>query len=302
MLNFRIIVNTMANEMSDVMKKVEIDVPQEVSTAAQRRFGLIVIGDEILSGRRQDKHMASLIELLNERGLSLAWAKYVADDPEQITATLKASFASGDVVFSTGGIGATPDDHTRQCAALALGTKTELHPTAQELIAGRIQSMAEGDPIKADLNTPENQHRFRMGEFPLGSDIIPNPYNQIPGFRIQEHHFVPGFPVMAGPMMAWCLDTYYKDLFHQENKAEQSFIVPKGIESTLTPLMERIEANFPGVKVFSLPSVGDASKGGVYAQRHIELGIKGNANLLESAWIALRTGTQALGYEIHDIS
>jgi molybdopterin-biosynthesis enzyme MoeA-like protein len=141
-----------------------------------------------------------------------------------------------------------------------------------------------------------------MGEFPIGSEIIPNPYNQIPGFRIQEHHFVPGFPVMAAPMMAWSLDTYYKDLFHQENWSEQSFIVPKGIESTLTPLMERIEANFPGVKVFSLPSVGDASKGGVYAERHIELGIKGNANLLESAWSALRTGTQELGYEIHDIS
>jgi molybdopterin-biosynthesis enzyme MoeA-like protein len=292
----------MANEMSDAMKKVEIEEVTNTPTEAQRRFGLIVIGDEILSGRRQDKHMSKLIELLNERGLSLAWAKYVADDPEQITATLKQSFASGDVVFSTGGIGATPDDHTRQCAALALGTKTELHPTAQELIAGRIQSMAEGDPIKADLSTPENQHRFKMGEFPLGSDIIPNPYNQIPGFRIREHHFLPGFPVMAAPMMAWCLDTYYKDLFHQENWAEQSFIVPKGIESTLTPLMERIEANFPGVKVFSLPSVGDAKKGGVYAQRHIELGIKGNANLLESAWIALRAGTQELGYEIHDLS
>ena len=107
---------------------------------------------------------------------------------------------------------------------------------------------------------------------------------------------------MAAPMMAWCLDTYYQDLFHQENRVEQSFIVPMGIESTLTPLMERIEASYPGVKVFSLPSVGDATKGGVYAQRHIELGIKGNANLLESAWIALRTGTQDLGYEIHDIS
>jgi molybdopterin-biosynthesis enzyme MoeA-like protein len=141
-----------------------------------------------------------------------------------------------------------------------------------------------------------------MGEFPIGSEIIPNPYNQIPGFRIREHHFVPGFPVMAAPMMAWSLDTHYKDLFHQENWAEQSFIVPKGIESTLTPLMERIEASFPGVKVFSLPSVGDASRGGVYAERHIELGIKGNANLLESEWTALRTGTQALGYEIHDIS
>ena len=288
--------------MVNTIKKVEIDSLQNTLSAAQRRFGLIVIGDEILSGRRQDKHMVTLISLLNERGLSLAWANYVADDPVQITATLRDSFASGDVVFSTGGIGATPDDHTRQCAALALGTKTQLHPSAKELIAARIQLTAEGDPIKADLNTPENQHRFKMGEFPIGSDIIPNPYNQIPGFRIKEHHFVPGFPVMAAPMMAWCLDTHYKDLFHQENWAEQSFIVPKGIESALTPLMERIEANFPGVKVFSLPSVGDPTKGGVYAQRHIELGIKGNANLLECAWIALRTGTQELGYEIHDIS
>lgn len=284
--------------MVEALKKVGIDVPEVKS----RRFGLIVIGDEILSGRRQDKHLSKLIELLNERGLSLSWAKYVADDPEQITATLKDSFACGDVVFSTGGIGATPDDHTRQCAALALGTKTALHPTAQELITGRIQVMAEGDPAKADLSAPENQHRFKMGEFPLGSDIIPNPYNQIPGFSIREHYFVPGFPVMAAPMMAWCLDNYYQDLFHRENWAEQSFIVPKGIESTLTPLMERIEASFPGVKVFSLPSVGDPSRGGVYSERHIELGIKGDTNLLESAWIALRAGTEALGYAIHDIS
>ena len=287
--------------MVDVIKKVEVDGSVKDANAS-RRFGLIIIGDEILSGRRQDKHMSKLIELLNERGLNLAWAKYVADDPEQITATLKESFASGDVVFSTGGIGATPDDHTRQCAALALGIAIELHPIAKELITGRIQATAEGDPVKANLNTAENQHRFKMGEFPVGSEIIPNPYNQIPGFRIQEHHFVPGFPVMAAPMMEWCLDTHYKHLFHQENWAEQSFIVPKGIESVLTPLMERIEANFPGVKVFSLPSVGDPSKGGVYADRHIELGIKGNANLLESAWSALRTGTQALGYEIHDIT
>lgn len=284
--------------MADASNSVDMNLSEPKS----RRFGLIVIGDEILSGRRQDKHMSKLIELLSERGLSLSWAKYVADDPEQITATLMDSFASGDVVFSTGGIGATPDDHTRQCAALALGTKTELHPTAQELIAGRIQVMAEGDPLKADLNTPENQHRFKMGEFPLGSDIIPNPYNQIPGFSIREHYFVPGFPVMAAPMMAWCLDNYYQNLFHRENWAEQSFIVPKGVESTLTPLMERIEASFPGVKVFSLPSVGDPSKGGVYSERHIELGIKGNANLLENAWIALRAGTEALGYPIHDIS
>ena len=286
--------------MVDALKTVEIDLPGDTAKSS-RRFGLIVIGDEILSGKRQDKHMSKMIELLSERGLSLSWARYLPDDPAQITACLKDTFVSGDVVFSTGGIGATPDDHTRQCAALALGAKTQLHPSAQELIAGRIQAMAEGDPIKANLNTPENQHRFKMGEFPIGSEIIPNPYNQIPGFRIKEHYFVPGFPVMAAPMMAWCLDHFYKDLFHQENWSERSFIVPKGIESTLTPLMERIEGSFPGVKVFSLPSVGDPARGGVFAERHIELGIKGNADLLESAWLALRTGTESLGYEIHDL-
>ena len=95
-----------------------------------RRFGLIVIGDEILSGRRADKHLGKMIELLNERGLTLSWARYVSDDPEQIVQCLKETFASGDVVFSTGGIGATPDDHTRASAAKAFGLSIELHPQA----------------------------------------------------------------------------------------------------------------------------------------------------------------------------
>ncbi|MEY3509007.1 MAG: hypothetical protein RLZ21_763 [Pseudomonadota bacterium] len=236
-----------------------------------RRFGLIVIGDEILSGRRQDKHLAKMIELLSERGLSLSWARYVADDPEQIIDTLKQSFVSGDVVFSTGGIGATPDDHTRAAAANALGLQLALHPQAKELITARIVASAEGDPAKADLQRPENQHRFKMGEFPVGSEIIPNPYNQIPGFRIAEHHFVPGFPVMAGPMMAWCLDQHYADLFHQ----------------------------FQGLKVFSLPSVGDPVRGGVFAKRHIELGVKGEAHLVPQALEKLKQGTADLGFEIY---
>ena len=268
---------------------------------APRRFGLVVIGDEILSGRRSDKHLAKLIELLSERGLSLTWARYVADDPEQIIQTLKDTFASGDVVFSTGGIGATPDDHTRACAAKALGLTIALHPQAKVLIAARIQATAEGNPNKADLTTPENQHRFKMGEFPLGCEIIPNPYNQIPGFRIQEHHFLPGFPVMAAPMMAWCLDQHYAHLFHRSQWSEKSFIVPIGIESTLTPLMEQIEHDFAGIKVFSLPSVGDPMRGGIFAHRHIELGVKGDDSALDAAWAALRHGTIALGYEIHDL-
>ena len=126
-------------------------------------FGLIVIGDEILSGRREDKHMRRAIELLGERGLALDWAEYVGDERGRITATLRRTFAGPDIVFCTVGIGATPDDHTRQCAAAALGVDLALHPEARELIALRIAETANGDPVKADLNAPENQHRFKIG-------------------------------------------------------------------------------------------------------------------------------------------
>lgn len=97
-------------------------------------IGVIIIGDEILSGRRQDKHLAKIIELLAARGMTLDWAEYVGDDPARITATLARSLASGDIVFSTGGIGATPDDHTRQCAAAALGVPLELHPDRKSVV------------------------------------------------------------------------------------------------------------------------------------------------------------------------
>ena len=266
-----------------------------------RRFRLIVVGDEILSGKRQDKHLSKLIELLSERGLMMSGAEYIGDEPELITATLRRSFSTGDVVFSTGGIGATPDDHTRQCAANALGLSLSLHSEAQQLIAGRILSMAEGDPVKGDLTTADNQQRMKMGEFPVGSQIIPNSYNQIPGFSIKEHYFLPGFPVMAAPMMAWVLDTYYKDLFHQIDFVEKGFIVPLAMESSLTPLMESIENSYPGIKVFSLPSVGDPSRGGVFSKRHIELGVKGGAALVDKALPVLRKGVSDLGHEIHDL-
>jgi molybdopterin-biosynthesis enzyme MoeA-like protein len=91
-----------------------------------KNFGIYIIGDEILSGKRKDAHFSKVIELLSERGLSLSWADYVGDSPDRITATLQRAFASSDVVFSCGGIGATPDDHTRQCAARALGVPLAL--------------------------------------------------------------------------------------------------------------------------------------------------------------------------------
>ena len=105
-------------------------------------IGLIIVGDEILSGRRQDKHLAKVIEILAARGLALAWARYLGDDRAAIADALRQAFASGDLVFSCGGIGATPDDHTRQSAAAALGRPLQLHPEARTLILERMQDVA----------------------------------------------------------------------------------------------------------------------------------------------------------------
>src|SRR5260370_19063501 len=124
-------------------------------------FGMVIIGDEILSGRRTDKHLPKVIELLSARGLSLDWAEYIGDDRERITATLKRSFASGDMVFSTGGIGATPDDHTRQCAAAARGVPLQLHPQPAELLRARKGETTGGRRHSVEL--PENSQPPKQG-------------------------------------------------------------------------------------------------------------------------------------------
>jgi molybdopterin-biosynthesis enzyme MoeA-like protein len=245
-------------------------------------IGVIIIGDEILSGKRVDQHLPKVIALLKERGLQLDWAEYVGDDRSRITATLQRSFASGDIVFSTGGIGATPDDHTRQCAAAALGLPIVLHPEAKSLIQQRILETMATPEKPVDLNSPELLHRLKMGEFPQGAEIIPNPFNKIPGFAIQRHYFVPGFPVMAWPMIAWVLDTHYAHLFHQQPHAEKSLLVYEVAESSLTPMMENLEAEYPLIKVFSLPSVGSET-----VRRHIELGVKGEPQQVSNAFAAM---------------
>lgn len=260
-------------------------------------IGLIIIGDEILSGKRVDKHLQKVIELLSERGMQLDWAEYVGDDPRRITATLQRTFASDDIVFSTGGIGATPDDHTRQCAAAALGVPLLLHPDAKEKIEERIADIARETGVEPQFSTADNLHRLKMGEFPQGAAIVPNPYNKIPGFSVAHngagaHYFVPGFPVMAWPMIEWVLDTVYPHLRHQTAWLEKSVFVFGSMESTLTPLMEAIETSFPMVKVFSLPSVGDAK-----TPRHIELGVKGDPMQVDAAFEILVSGLDQLGAE-----
>ena len=253
-------------------------------------FGLIIVGDEIMSGKRADKHMPKVIELLGQSGLQLGWADYVGDSPERITDTLRRAFDSGDIVFSCGGIGATPDDHTRQCAGRALDLPLQLHPEAEALIRERIRETALEQGLPHEPDRPDNLHRLNMGVFPVGAEIIPNPYNKIAGFSCHKAgggtvHFVPGFPVMAWPMVEWVLDHHCKHLFRKDAWIEQSVIVFGAMESTLTPLMEAIEAAHPGVKVFSLPSVDHPVHG-----RHIELGVKGRPELVSRAYPEMLAG------------
>ena len=261
-------------------------------------FGLIIVGDEILSGKRADKHMPKVIELLSARGLQLSWADYVGDSPERLTATLQRAFASADVVFSCGGIGATPDDHTRQSAARALGQPLVLHPRAEALIRERMQDTARDAGETYQPERADNLHRLNMGMFPEQARIIPPPYNKIPGFSCSgpgggDVHFVPGFPVMAWPMMEWVLEQHYAHLFHRIAFEERSVVVYGAMESLLTPLMVQIEASHPEVKVFSLPSMDHPVHG-----RHIELGVKGDAAAARAAYPSLLAGLHVLNMKL----
>jgi molybdopterin-biosynthesis enzyme MoeA-like protein len=241
-------------------------------------FGAYIIGDELLVGKREDKHLPFLIGALARRGLRLAWAQYLGDEPERLTAALKRSFASSDVVFSFGGIGATPDDHTRQCAAAALGVALRTHPDAEREIRGRFGAET----------TPQ---RLAMGEFPEGAVVIPNPVNRIPGFSLRGHHFVPGFPQMAWPMVEWVLDAKYQDLFNRDRWAENSILVFEAGESQLIPAMKEVEAGFRGIKVFSLPSMGQDG-----SRIHVELGVRGAPQEVEPAMDKLRQLVREAGF------
>ena len=253
-------------------------------------FGLIIVGDEILSGKREDKHLPKVIALLAERGLALSWARYVGDERPRLSALLRDAFTGADTVFCCGGIGATPDDHTRQCAAAALGVELELHPQARELIQQRMREVAAEQGTDFEPDRPDNLHRLNMGVFPAGASVIANPFNKIPGFSCRGAgggavHFVPGFPVMAWPMIAALLDTDYAALHGSARREERSVIVYGAMEAALTPLMEAIEAEFAEIRVFSLPSVDHPVHG-----RHIELGVKGPQAAVGAAFAALRHG------------
>lgn len=253
-------------------------------------FGLIIIGDEILHGSRIDQHFAFFKQALKQRGLQLAWVQYLPDERALLVHKLAQSFAESLPVFVTGGIGGTPDDHTRQAAAEALGLPIERHAEAAALIEG--VSLQRG----LALDSEAHQIRLRMADFPQGSELVPNPYNRIAGFSIREHYFLPGFPVMAHPMAEWVLDTHYPQLHHQTDRSQRGVRLYGLPESAITALMERIEREYPGIRTFSLPTL--ATEGERYC---ILFGLKAEGAAcvkLAAVWAETLAALAALGAEI----
>jgi molybdopterin-biosynthesis enzyme MoeA-like protein len=238
-------------------------------------IGALIIGDEILSGKRPDKHLAHVIATLAARGLKLAWARYLGDDRDRLAAALAESFAGSDIVLSFGGIGATPDDHTRQAAAAALGRPLRAHPEAVR-------------EIEAQFGEAAHPYRVLMAEFPDGATIIPNPVNRVAGFSFGDHHFFPGFPQMAWPMLDWVLAQRYAEL-SAPPEDEAAIIVYGAGESALLPLMRENVTRFPELTLFSLPSFLPDGR------RRLELGVRGDPARLAAALAHLSGGVSALG-------
>lgn len=227
------------------------------------KVGLILIGDELLNGSRQDRHLAHAIEVLKQRGMSLAWVRIVSDEEARLRQTFQETLASPDIVFSFGGIGATPDDLTRPCVAKACGVALQRHPEAAALIEARFAEQAY-------------PNRILMADLPEGARIIPNPINQIAGFSIHHHHCLPGFPSMAWPMMEWVLDQYYQAYFSSNPDVDWRWHIFNTPESELIEMMQTLMTQFD-VRISSLPSTKDRTL--------IDFGIKGEQTQVKQAAI-----------------
>ncbi len=251
-------------------------------TANQQNIGLILIGDELLNGSRKDKHMAHVLEMLKARGMSLSWVRMIGDAREEIVANLKQTTELDDLVLSFGGIGATPDDQTRAAAAEAFGQKFIRHPEAKALIEAKFGESAY-------------PNRILMADLPEKATMIPNPVNQVPGFKVEHHHFVPGFPDMAWPMVEWVLDTYYSHLKNSTPNVEWRWDILGTPESVLLPMMNELLKEFEDVKLSSLPST--VKRGDL-----IDFGLKGPEKEVTkaAAWLENQLQNMAIEYKFRE--
>ena len=159
-------------------------------TARVWTAALIVIGDEILSGRTQDRNIAQVASWLNVQGIRLAEVRVVSDRPEAIVAAVNAMRSAHDYCFTTGGIGPTHDDITVDAVAQALGVEVVIHPEARAILE-RYYATRGG----------LNEGRLRMARVPDGAELLPNPVSGAPGIRIGNLFLMAGVPHITAGML-----------------------------------------------------------------------------------------------------
>ena len=238
------------------------------------QFGVLIVGDEILRGKRTDKHLSHVIHALQAQGLQVAWSRVVGDDRKRLVRELKLTQLDSLPVLCFGGIGASPDDQTRQAAGEAFATRLQRHPGALAMIERQFGAQAY-------------PNRVRMADLPQDCLLIPNHHNRIPGFTLYDHHFFPGFPFMAWPMLDWVLDNYYS--YAAPLEVEKSVRVLHASESELFPLMYSLSANHSRTKLFSLPHMAGV--------KTIELGFSGEQAAVDIAYSELLNTLKARAVE-----
>jgi molybdenum cofactor synthesis domain-containing protein len=157
-------------------------------TQRQVKAAILLIGDELLSGRTQDMNLQTIAKFLAPLGVQVAEARVVADAPSEIIAAVNALRAAYDYVFTTGGIGPTHDDKTADCIAAAFGVGIDVREDARAILEAHYKSAS-----------PLNEARLRMARIPDGASLIANPVSKAPGFQLGNVFVMAGVPsIMRG--------------------------------------------------------------------------------------------------------
>src|ERR1043165_5853609 len=213
---------------------------------------LVVIGDEILSGRTQDKNVAQIATWLNQQGIRLAEVRVVPDDIARIGDAVNALRAMHDYVFTTGGIGPTHDDITVDAIAAAFGVPVIVHPAARSILEDYYRDRPGG----------LNEARLRMARTPAGAELIENPYSGAPGVKMGNVYIMAGVPNIAASM----LEALTGKL--EGGRPVVSVTVgARAAESDVADLLRETEEAHPGVVIGSYPFFKDGRYGSNFVIR-----------------------------------
>lgn len=204
---------------------------------------VLVVGDEILSGRTKDKNIGYLADYLNALGIEMREARVVPDEPADIVAALNALRARYTYVFTTGGIGPTHDDITADCVAEAFGVAIDIDPRAVAMMRERYSA--------ADLNAA----RLRMARIPAGAELIENPISKAPGFRIGNVIVMAGVPSIMQAMLDAVSPTLQTGVRLTIETVDGGG-VPEGIYAEGLGVIAKA---YPGLSIGSYPSFRDGA-------------------------------------------